>query len=48
MHLGYIKQINGIELIFFNIHLDHVNFDAHLPCINVALEESEKILQRFP
>ena len=43
-----LKQINGIELIFFNIHLDHVNFDAHLPCINVALEESEKILQRFP
>ena len=43
-----LKQINGIELIFFNIHLDHVNFDAHLPCINVALEESEKILEKFP
>ena len=43
-----LKQINGIELIFFNIHLDHVNFDAHLPCINVVLEESEKILHKFP
>ena len=43
-----LKQINGIELIFFNIHLDHVNFDAHLPCINVALEESEKILHKYP
>jgi endonuclease/exonuclease/phosphatase family metal-dependent hydrolase len=43
-----LKQINGLELIFFNIHLDHVNFDAHLPCINVFLEESEKILDRFP
>ena len=43
-----LKQINGIEIIFFNIHLDHVNFDAHLPCINVVLEESEKILAKFP
>ena len=43
-----LKQINGFELILFNIHLDHVNFDAHLPCINVALEESEKILEKFP
>ena len=43
-----LKQINGLELIFFNIHLDHVNFDAHLPCINVFLEESEKILDKFP
>ena len=34
--------------MFFNIHLDHVNFDAHLPCINVFLEESEKILDKFP
>ena len=43
-----LKQINGIDLMFFNIHLDHVNFSAHLPCINVFLEESEKILERFP
>ena len=43
-----LKQINGLELMFFNIHLDHVNFDAHLPCINVFLEESEKILDKFP
>ena len=43
-----LKQINGIDLMFFNIHLDHVNFSAHLPCINVYLEESEKILERFP
>ena len=43
-----LKQVNGLELMFFNIHLDHVNFDAHLPCINVFLEESEKILDKFP
>ena len=43
-----LRQINGFEIILFNIHLDHVNFDAHLPCINVALEESEKILEKFP
>ena len=43
-----LKQINGFEIMFFNIHLDHVNFDAHAPCIDVFLEESEKILDRFP
>ena len=42
-----LKQINGINILFFNIHLDHVNFDAHFPCIKVALEESEKIINRF-
>ena len=43
-----LKQVNGFEIMFFNIHLDHVNFDAHMPCVNVFLEESEKILDRFP
>jgi len=42
-----LKQINGINILFFNIHLDHVNFEAHLPCIKVALEESEKVINRF-
>jgi endonuclease/exonuclease/phosphatase family metal-dependent hydrolase len=42
-----LKQINGINILFFNIHLDHVNFEAHFPCIKVALEESEKIINRF-
>ncbi len=42
-----LKQINGINILFFNIHLDHVNFEAHLPCIKVAMEESEKIISRF-
>ena len=42
-----LKQINGINILFFNIHLDHVNFEAHFPCIKVALEESEKVISRF-
>mgnify|MGYP004448140169 FL=1 len=43
-----LKQINGVNLLFFNVHLDHVNFDAHLPCIKVVLTESEAICERFP
>ena len=43
-----LKQINGDVFIFFNVHLDHVNFSAHMPCINVIIEESEKILKKFP
>ncbi len=43
-----LKQINGEQFLFFNIHLDHANFKAHLPCINVVLNESEKILKKFP
>ena len=43
-----LKQINGEQFLFFNIHLDHVNFKAHLLCINVVLNESEKILRNFP
>ena len=43
-----LKQINGDDFIFFNVHLDHVNFSAHMPCINVVIEESEKILKKFP
>ena len=42
-----LKKINGEQFLFFNIHLDHVNFKAHLPCINVVLNESEKILKNF-
>ena len=43
-----LKQINGEQFLFFNIHLDHANFKAHLRCINVVLNESEKILKKFP
>ena len=43
-----LKQLNGVDLLYFNIHLDHVNFDAHMPCINVVLEQSEKIIAKFP
>ena len=43
-----LKQINGDDFLFFNIHLDHVNFDAHMSCINVVIQESEKIMEKFP
>ena len=31
-----------------NIHLDHVNMEAHMPCIQVAIAEGEKIIDKFP
>ena len=43
-----LKQINGIDLIFFNTHLDHANFLSHIRAINVILEEIPKILGIFP
>ena len=43
-----LRQINGEQFLFFNMHLDHANFSAHLPCINIVLNESEKILKNFP
>ena len=43
-----LRQMNGEQFLFFNIHLDHANFDAHLPCINVVINESEKVLRNFP
>ena len=42
-----LKRIDGEQCLFFNIHLDHVKFDAHLSCMNVVLNESEKILNNF-
>ena len=43
-----MKQIEGIDFAFFNIHLDHVNFEAHMPCIEIALQQIKTILQNFP
>ena len=40
-----LKKLDSEDYIFFNIHLDHVNMDAHLPCMKVVIEESEKILK---
>ena len=42
------KQIDGISLLFMNVHLDHANKKAHLPSINVILNEEEKIVSKFP
>ena len=41
------KQIDGISLLFMNIHLDHANKRAHLPCIKIALEEEQKIENNY-
>ena len=42
-----LKQIEGITLLFMNVHLDHVNKRAHLPCLKVVIEEEKKIEKRF-
>ena len=41
-----LKKLDSEDYIFFNIHLDHVNMEAHLPCMKVVIEESEKILKK--
>ena len=41
------KQIDGISLLFMNIHLDHANKRAHLPCIKIALEEEQKLESNY-
>ena len=43
-----LKQLEGLDFAFFNIHLDHVTFDAHIPCIEVALEQMNEVLSKFP
>ena len=42
-----LKQIEGISLLFMNVHLDHVNKKAHLPCIKILIEEERKIVNTF-
>ena len=42
-----LRQIEGISLLFMNVHLDHVNKKAHLPCIKVLIEEERKIENKY-
>ena len=42
------KQIDGITLLFMNVHLDHANKRAHLPCVKILLQEEEKLEAKFP
>ena len=42
-----LKQIEGISLLFMNVHLDHVNIDAHLPCVKVLMQEEKKIENQY-
>ena len=42
------KQIDGITLLFMNVHLDHANKRAHLPCIKILLQEEEKLESKYP
>ena len=42
-----LKQIEGISLLFMNVHLDHVNMDAHLPCVKVLIDEEKKIENQY-
>ena len=41
------KQIEGITLLFMNVHLDHKNKGAHLPCLKILLEEERKIENKY-
>ena len=41
------KQIDGITLLFMNVHLDHANKNAHLPCIKIILNEENKIENKY-
>ena len=43
-----LKQLEGVDFAFFNIHLDHVTFEAHMPCIEVALQQMNNVLTHFP
>ena len=42
------KQIDGITLLFMNVHLDHANKRAHLPCVKILLQEEEKLESKYP
>jgi endonuclease/exonuclease/phosphatase family metal-dependent hydrolase len=40
-----LKKLDDEDFLFFNIHLDHINLQAHINCIKVILQESEKIIK---
>ena len=40
-----LKKIEDEDFLIFNIHLDHINLAAHVNCIKVVLQESEKIIK---
>ena len=42
-----LKQINGLDLIFFNVELDNKNKKSRLPCTKVILSEIRKITNKF-
>ena len=42
-----LKQINGINLLFFNVELDNKNKKDRLPCVKVILSEIKKIKNKF-
>ena len=40
-----LKKIEDEDFLIFNVHLDHINLAAHVNCIKVVLQESEKIIR---
>ena len=43
-----LEKVNGkYTYLFFNVHLDHVNMNAHLPSVKVLLKEIKKIMNKY-
>ena len=44
----FLQKIDfNYNYLLFNVHLDHVNMDAHLPSVRVLLNEMRKIIKRY-
>ena len=44
----FLQKIDfNYNYLFFNVHLDHVNMNAHLPSVRVLLNEVKKIIFKY-
>ena len=43
-----LKKIgDDFNYLFFNVHLDHINLNAHLPSVKVLLNQIDKIIKKY-
>ena len=43
-----LKKIGSEDnYLFFNVHLDHINMNAHLPSVKVLLNQIDKIMKKY-
>ena len=43
-----LKKIGGeYNYLFFNVHLDHININAHLPSVKILLNQIDKIIKKY-